>query len=135
MSFNPNLPMLFVNMSAEELSYRMAVQSFRYGCANTEQYDKFLRMVNMLCIAGDLDKKRRHAYLFATKTKPALDGIKSRYLATGKFGFYHTEHYAMLELIDFYFKFWKGYTWGLYNYCWCEIDAFYQEQNSAAAAA
>lgn len=126
--YEKGMSMLLVDTSEMELHEHMAIKSFTSGDATEEQYDKLLRMMNMLLIAGQTCKTRNYALDYAEAViKPVLISIKSRFIAKKKFGATSQELDALKEMLRFSREFWIRQTTKLWNFCADQVDAFYRE--------
>lgn len=131
MKRSKSIPMLVMNTTDMELHEHLAIKSFTNGNATEAQYDKLLRMMNMLLIAGQTDKKRKKAIYFCYKVvRPTLISIKSRFIKTGSFGVNSHELQALKDMMQFSRQFWIIQNTELWNFCTQQLDAFYLELNS-----
>ena len=131
MKHSKAIPMLIIDTTEMELHEHLAIKSFTSGHATEAQYDKLLRMMNMLLIAGQTCKNRRNAIEFADNIiRPTLINIKSRFIKTGKLGTTSHELQALKDMIQFSRQFWIVQNTELWNFCTQQLDAFYLELNS-----
>jgi len=128
MKLSKAIPMLVIDTTEMELHEHLAIKSFTSGHATEAQYDKLMRMMNMLLVAGQTCKARRHAISFSEAViKPTLISIKSRFIKTGKLGTTSHELQSLKSMLKFNREFWIVQNTELWNFCNDQVDAFYLE--------
>lgn len=123
-----------LNNTSMELQERACLLAFQRGAATVKHFDLLLLMMNLLLVAGQTDKKRRHALTYAETTiKPVMESIKGRYQKTGKFGVNGEELARLKEFIEWNREFWKRQPGEVFAFASEQVEAYYAELKARAA--
>lgn len=105
--FAPMAVMRGIRNDLVETKERMIVQAFEAGYATAEHWDHLADMQGLLILAGCTSAKRKPAADYARNVfGPTLQGIKERYLRTGKFGCNAEELKVLRGFVSKYRDFW-----------------------------
>lgn len=130
--YKSSVSMAVIDTKEMSLHEHLAITSFTHGVANESQYDKLLRMMNVLLIAGQTCKTRKYAIEYVEKViKPTLISVKSRFIKTGKFGVSAHELESLREMLEFSRQFWIRQTLELWSFANEQVDLFYAELSNA----
>lgn len=125
-----------INETALEIDEYMAVHAFAHRFATQDHFDYLLRIMNLLLVAGQTDKKRKYALDYAQNNlKPVLTSIKERFYKTKKLGVNGAELKELRAMLEFNKTFWQRQTGELFVFCQDQVTEFYNELEQKRAYA
>jgi hypothetical protein len=111
-----------------EIQERSAINAFTHGVATKKHFDLLTLMMNLLLVAGQTHKSRKHALDYAQKQiQPVLRSIKDRFHKSDRFGVSGTELKTLKQFIEFNREFWLRQPSELYVFANEQVESFYQE--------
>ena len=119
-----------------EIKDRQCINAFTFGVATTEHFDRLLLIMNLLLVAGQTDKSRRHALDYAEQIlKPVITSIRNRYLKTGKLGVNAEELKILWGVPDFNREFWLRQPGEVFDFAQEQVNEYYRELAAKRGAA